>query len=63
MRGPAFDRQDRLWAITDRSPVRVDPDGIDTVYKGMGLINTLLVDNHDNIWITPYTEYDNIPDT
>ena len=28
------------------------PEG-DTVYTGMGLINTLPVNIHDNIWITP----------
>jgi hypothetical protein len=49
----AFDRKDQLWAIAARSLVRVTPDGIDTVYTGVGLINTLLVDIHDNIWITP----------
>jgi len=49
----AFDRKDQLWAIAARSRVRVTPDGINTVYTGVGLINTLLVDIHDNIWITP----------
>jgi hypothetical protein len=49
----AFDRKDQLWAITDRSLVRVSPSGIDTVYTGVELISTLLVDLHDNIWITP----------
>jgi len=49
----AFDRKDQLWAIADRSLIMVDPTRIDTVYTGMGQINTLLVDIHDNIWITP----------
>ena len=49
----AFDRKDQLWAIADRSLVMVGPTGIDTIYTGMGQINTLLVDIHDNIWITP----------
>jgi hypothetical protein len=49
----AWDRKDQLWAIAARSLVRVNPGGIDTVYSGEGLINTLLVDIHDNIWVTP----------
>jgi hypothetical protein len=49
----AWDRKDKLWAITDRSLVKVNSGGMDTVYAGEGLINTLLVDVHDNIWITP----------
>ena len=49
----AWDRKDQLWAIAARSLVTVNPGGIDTVYSGEGLINTLLVDIHDNIWVTP----------
>ena len=49
----AFNRKGQLWAIAARSLVMVSPAGIDTVYTGIGLINTLLVDIHDNIWITP----------
>ncbi len=49
----AFDRKGQLWAIAARSLVKVNPAGIDTVYTGMGPINTLLVDVHNNIWITP----------
>jgi len=49
----AWDRKGQLWAITGRSLVKVNQTGIDTIYAGEGLINTLLVDIHDNIWITP----------
>lgn len=49
----AWDRKDQLWAITARSLITVNPGGIDTIYTGEGLINTLLIDIHDDIWITP----------
>ena len=48
-----FDRKDRLWAISGSSLFRVDPQGTDTVYTGTGIISTLLVDIHGNVWITP----------
>ncbi len=49
----AFDHKDQLWATSAGSLVTVSQAGVDTVYSGTGLINTLLVDIHDNIWITP----------
>jgi hypothetical protein len=49
----AMDRKDRLWAIAASSLVLVSGDGTDTVYSGSGIINTLLVDIQNNVWITP----------
>ena len=49
----AFDRKGQLWAISAGSLVSIAKDIIDTVYSGQELISTLLVDIHDQIWITP----------
>lgn len=49
----AWDRKDQLWATAATSLIRINPETIDTIYMGEGMINTLLIDIHDDIWITP----------